>query len=136
MRRGMSTKLWARIFGLWTLLAVVGMVANRQNTIDVLNAFFAGAAVMWATGVFTLLVGIVMVVAHNRWSGGALPIIVTLYGWLVLAKGLMFVWLPASAEQAFYGSLHFGEYFYLYFVVSLAVGAYLTYGGFKKDVAA
>jgi hypothetical protein len=32
----MSTKLWARIFGLWILLVVIGMVANRQSTATVL----------------------------------------------------------------------------------------------------
>lgn len=111
------------------------MVANRQNTIDVLDAFFASAALMWTTGVFTLLVGLVVVVTHNRWSGGALPIIVTLYGWIALVKGLTFVWLPASSEQAFYNALHFSQYFYWYFIVSLVIGAYLTYGGFKVDTA-
>jgi hypothetical protein len=132
----MSTKLWARIFGLWILLVVLGMLANRQNTLDVMSGFFASQALMWTTGVFTALVGVVVVVTHNRWSGGALPFIVTLYGWIALVKGLMFVWLPASAEEAFYNALHFGQYFYLYFIVSLAIGAYLTYGGFKADAGA
>ncbi len=88
---------------------------------------------MWAVGLFTLLVGIATVVTHNRWSGGALPVIVTLYGWIVLIKGLMFVWLHAAAEQTFYNALNFGQYFYFYFIVSLAIGAYLTYGGFKAE---
>jgi hypothetical protein len=109
------------------------MVANRQNTLDVLNGFFASPALMWTTGIFTTLVGVVMVVTHNRWSGGALPFIVTLYGWIVLVKGLTFVWLPASGQQPFYNALHFDEYFYFYFIVSIVIGAHLTYGGFKAD---
>jgi hypothetical protein len=128
----MSTRLWARILGAWSLLAVVGMVANRQTTIAAVNAFFADPALMWAVGIFTVLVGIVIVLTHNRWSGGLLPVVVTLYGWLVLVKGLTFVWLPASAELAFYTALRFSEYFYVYFIVSLAIGAYLTFGGFKE----
>lgn len=132
-RKNMSTKLWARIFGLWSLLVVVGMVVNRENTIDVVNGFFASAALMWTTGIFTSLVGIVVIVTHNRWSGGALPVIVTLFGWLVLVKGLAFVWLTASAEQAFYNALHFNDYFYFYFILSLAIGIYLTYSGFKAE---
>jgi len=127
------TKAFARIFGLWTLLAVLGMIANRQAAIDVLSAFFANAGLMWVTGLFTLLAGIVIVVMHNRWSGGALTVFVTVYGWLVLVKGISFVWLPASSQLAFYNSLHFDRYFYGYFVVSLVIGAYLTYGGFKRN---
>src|SRR5579871_2180396 len=109
------------------------MIANRQAAIDVLNAFFANAGLMWVTGLFTLLAGIVIVVMHNRWSGGALTVFVTVYGWLVLVKGISFVWLPASSQLAFYNSLHFDRYFYGYFVVSLVIGAYLTYGGFKRN---
>ena len=127
------TRLFARIFGLWTLLAVTGMIANRQATIDVLNAFVGDAELMWVTGLFTLLAGIVMVVMHNRWSGGAPAVVVTIYGWIVFLKGLAFVWLPASSEVAFYSALHFSQYFYGYFVVSLALGAYLTYAGFKRN---
>lgn len=131
----MSTKLLARILGTWSLLAVLAMVVNRQNTIDLVGSFFASPALMWSVGLFSTLIGIVIVVTHNRWSGGALPVVVTLYGWIVLAKGLTFVWLPASAQQAFYNSLRFDRYFYYYFVGSLALGAYLTYGGFKTDIS-
>lgn len=128
------TKLFARIFGLWGLLATLGMIANRQTTLDAMTAFFGDAALMWMTGVFTVLVGVVVVVMHNRWSGGALSVVVTIYGWVVLVKGLSFVWLPASTEAAFYSSLHFGQYFYAYFILSLVVSAYLTYGGFRREV--
>jgi hypothetical protein len=131
----MSTKVFARIFGLWTLLAALGMVGNRENTIGVVSGFFASPALMWATGLLTLLIGIVVLVAHNRWSGGMLPLIVTLYGWIVFVKGLAFVWLPPLAEQAFYNSLHFGQCFYFYLIVPLALGVYLTYGGFRADAA-
>jgi len=43
------------------------MVANRQTTIGELNAFFANPALMWVTGVLTMLVRLAIVVAHNRW---------------------------------------------------------------------
>lgn len=128
-----STKLWARILGLWTLLVTLGMVANRQNTVAVVSGLFASGTLMWAVGVFTMLVGIAVVITHNRWSGGFLPCIVTLYGWIALVKGLAFVWLPASAELAFYHALRFGDYFYGYFILSLAVGLYVTYAGFTAD---
>lgn len=111
------------------------MVANRQTTIGTLNSFFGDPALMWVTGVLTLLAGIVIVILHNQWSGGALPVVVTIYGWIVLVKGLSFVWLPPSSELALYNALHFGQYFYAYFVVALAIGAYLTYGGFSPSRA-
>src|SRR5476649_2225828 len=94
----MPTQYLARVLGLWIVLTELGMVFNRQTTIDALNSFFADPALMWVTGVFTMLVGLAIVVAHNRWSGSPAAVIVTLYGWIATVKGLTFIWLPMSAQ--------------------------------------
>jgi hypothetical protein len=127
------TKYFARLIGLWVVLTVLGIAANRQASFDALNAFFSDPALMWITGIFTVLVGLVIVVAHNYWTGGVLPVLVTLYGWVALIKGLLFVWLPSSAQTEFYRALHFEKFYGVYFVVALALGGYLVYGGFKTE---
>lgn len=68
----------------------------------------------------------------TRLAGGPLPILVTLYGWIALVKGLALTWLPGSAAQGLYAALHVPEYFYFYVVPSLPIAAYLTYGGFTS----
>ena len=130
------TKFFARFLGLWALLAVSAMISNRETTISALNALFADPALMLVTGIFTMAIGLPIVILHNRWSGGALAVIVTLYGWIVLVKGLLFLCLPSPAQAALYQSLHFQESFYGYLVVSLVIGAYLTYAGFTSSSAA
>ncbi len=109
------------------------MVANRQMTIDALNAFFANPALMWIAGVFTTLVGLAIIVAHNRWSGSPAAVIVTLYGWIATVKGLTLVWLPMRAQLDFYQALQFPRFFYAYFVLGLALGGYLIYAGFRSN---
>ena len=62
----------------------------------------------------------------------AVPVIVTLTGWLTLLKGVVFVGLvPVSPTNFYLLELHYAQLYYFYAVVSLAVGAYLTYAGFK-----
>jgi hypothetical protein len=128
----MLTRYLARLLGLWSLVAAGAMLVNRSGTIAVLNGFFADPALMWISGVFMLLVGLAIVLSHNRWSGGAVTAIVSLYGWIVLVKGLLFLCLPPAAQAEFYRALHFETYFYAYLVVALVLGAYLNYGGFKQ----
>ena len=106
---------------------------NRQSTIDALRAFFADPALMWIAGVFTLLLGLGIVLAHNRWSGGAATIIVTLYGWMTLIKGLIFVWLPLPMQTGFYQAFHFEQFSIAYGLVALALGGYLIYCGFRTE---
>jgi hypothetical protein len=48
--------------------------------IAAIDALFADPALMLISGIFTLVIGFAVVIGHNRWSGGALPVVVTLYG--------------------------------------------------------
>jgi hypothetical protein len=81
-----------------------------------------------------VVAGLAMVLVHNVWCGGALPIIVTLAGWLTLIKGLLFLFLPADVAVGFFlGGLHYEHLFYLYAAMCFVLGAYLAYGGFKHQ---
>jgi hypothetical protein len=62
-----------------------------------------------------------------------LAVIVTLVGWMTLIKSLLFLFLPPEVEAGFFlRQLHFQELFYVYGAISLVLGIYLTYGGFKS----
>jgi hypothetical protein len=132
----MSTRFLAKLIGLWLVLVAIGIIADRQSTIDALNAFFTQPALMWITGVFTLLLGLALVLAHNRWSQGPVAAIVTFYGWAALVKGLLFLWLPLWMQEGFYIALHFERFSLAYGVVALVLGGYLMYGGFRLEPVA
>jgi len=125
------TQYLAKVLGLWIVLTELGMVANRQTSIAVLNALFTNPTLMWVIGVFTMLVGLAIVVAHNRWLGSPAAVIITLYGWIATIKGLTFVWLPTRIQLDFFQALQFPRFFYAYFILGFALGGYLIYAGFR-----
>jgi hypothetical protein len=129
----MLTKFLAKLMGLWLVLAVLSMMFNEQQTLAAVKAMFADPGLAFVTGVFTLVIGVAVVIGHNRWSGGALPILVTLYGWVALIKGLLFLIFPTDAQTAFFAALHFDRYYFGYLAIALVIGAYLIYGGFKPS---
>ena len=52
---------------------------------------------------------------------------------LRLASGLFVLFLPPGMEaELFLRQLHYQDLFYLYGCISLGLGGYLTYGGFKS----
>jgi hypothetical protein len=125
------TLFLSRLIGLYCILVALSMITRRQATLESITALLHDPARMFVLGAITLIAGLAMVLAHNKWSGGALAVIVTLVGWMTLLKSLLLLFLPPEMEAGlFLGQLHYQQLFYLYCAFSLVLGIYLTYGGF------
>jgi len=127
-----STVFLSRLLGLYCLIIACAMLAHRQFTLEAIGALLHDPPLLYVLGVLLLFAGLAMILVHNSWSGGAVPVIVTLTGWLTLLKGVVFVGLaPVSATDFYLLELRYEQLYYFYAVLALAVGAYLTYHGFK-----
>ena len=127
------TLFLSRLIGLYCILVALSMVTRKQATLESVRAVLRDPSMMFILGAIMLVAGLAMVLAHNIWSGGVLAVIVTLVGWMTLIKSLFFLFLPPEMEAGFFlGQLHYRQLFYMYTAISLVLGVYLTYGGFKS----
>jgi hypothetical protein len=133
-RRTMSplTVFLSRLIGLYCILASLSMAAHRQATVETVTALIHTPPLLLIAGIIALIAGLAMVVGHNIWSGGALPVIVTLVGWITLIRGLLVLFLPPEAGVGLFVGLHYEQFFYLYLAIPLVLGVYLTYCGFRS----
>ena len=123
----------SRLIGLYCILIALSMITRRQATVETVTALLQNPSMMLILGVITLAAGLALVLAHNIWSGGALVVVVTLVGWMALVKSLFFLFLPPEMEAGlFLRQIHYQQLFYVYSAISLVLGVYLTYGGFKS----
>jgi hypothetical protein len=123
----------SRLLGLYCILVAVAMTVQKQATLDSVTALLRNPPMLLMLGVFTTAAGLAMVLAHNIWSGGALTVIVTVAGWLALIKGVLFLVLPPQAQAEFFlKGLAYQQLFYVYMAITLGLGIYLTYGGFRS----
>ncbi len=123
----------SRLIGLYYILVALSMMSRRQATVETVTALLQNPSLMFIVGVITLAAGLAVVLAHNIWSGGALVVVVILVGWITLIKGLSFLFLSPEVEAEFFlRQLHYQQFFYMYAAISLVLGIYLTYGGFKS----
>ncbi len=127
----MSTKLLAKLMGLWMLLTVLSLAISGRASLDILNALFTEPGLMFIAGVFTMLFGLAVVLTHNRWRSGPLALVVTLLGWLAILKGLLFASLPPALIIEAFASLNFAKFLTVYLGIAFVIGALLTYAGFK-----
>ena len=127
------TLFLSQLIGLYCILIGLSMMTHSQATVETVTALLQNPSMTLIIGVITLAAGLAMVLAHNIWSGSALAVVVTLVGWMALIKSLFFLFLPPEMETGlFLQQLHYQQFFYLYSAISLVLGVYLTYGGFKS----
>jgi hypothetical protein len=126
------TVFLARLIGLFTIL-VVAAVLMRGSAVAA--AAVADGPVMFAYAIISLAIGLAMILGHNVWSGGALPVVVTLVGWLILAKGLLLLFLTPEALTRLLQQAQYGEHFYLYAAPGFVIGLYLTWAGFAAPMS-
>ena len=117
----------ARYIGLSTIVLVLAMAVRGSATVE---ATMADAPVVLSYGIISLGLGMAMIVGHNVWRGGALPVVVTVVGWLIAAKGLALLLLPPDAVTPVLGQMHYGANYYLYLAPAFVLGVYLAWAGF------
>lgn len=131
----MSTRtiFLSRLIGLYCIVVALLMVIRKPAVIDTVTAYSQSPSMMIFLGMVVVVAGLAMILAHNIWCGGALPVVVTLVGWLALIKGLLFLFLPADAYPGIILCwLRHPLLFYVSLVLILLIGIYLIYGGFRS----
>jgi hypothetical protein len=110
------------------------MLAHAQATVEIMKAIIRDPPLLFMAGLLGTTAGLAIVLAHNVWSGGALPILVTLFGWASLIKGvLLLVLSPETESRVFIAGLGFDQHPNVYAAILFLLGTYLAYAGFKSS---
>jgi hypothetical protein len=94
----------------------------------VLGPYLVVMTWFWVTGALALLIGLTIVASHTRWQG-APAIIVSLFGLLITAKGILLVALPQVSVSTAEFLLSRNGLWQALMVLMTLVGLYLTYVG-------
>jgi hypothetical protein len=121
------TVFLARLIGLFIVLLIAALLLRGSAMVETV---IADKPLMLTYAMISLAIGLAMILGHNVWLGGLLPVVVTLVGWLILAKGLLLLFVTPEALTEFFERMQYGEHMYLYVAPSLVIGLYLTWAGF------
>jgi hypothetical protein len=130
------TAFLSKLIGSYCILIALPMAIHKQSTVDTVMAMVRDTPVVFVFGFILVAVGLAMILSHNVWSGGAVPIVVTLVGWLTLIKGLLFLFLPPpAAVGVFLWGSAYEQYYYIDIAIAFILGLYLAYAGFRSTPA-
>jgi hypothetical protein len=130
------TILLGKLIGFFCILFSLSMLAHKEATVAAVTSLLHDVPLMFILGLIGLVTGLAMVLSHNVWSGGALPVIVTLFGWATLIKCLLVLFLSPEAEsRLFLEGLHYWQLFYFYYAFSTLLGVYMVYGASRPQTS-
>src|ERR1700681_3100671 len=123
-----------RLLGLFLLAVSLSLFLRRAEVLATISALIQNAPLLLILSMAALVAGLAIVLSHNIWSGGALPVLVTLFGWIILLRGLVLLMLPHETIVRLFEMSRFADLFYLYAAIPLILGLYLTFAAFTAPV--
>ncbi len=123
------TTYLAELFGLYIALMGVVMIVKQQAMREFMVAVVEQRALLYLLAALRVLIGLAIVLAHNRWSG-TLPTVVTLLGWVTLARGLALWLVPPETERKILACFQRSGPYYAAAIIAIVLGLWLAYAGF------
>ena len=132
---GARTIFLARLIGLFAILIAFSIFARKADFIATATALVHNGPAVLIFGIVALAAGLAIVLAHNVWSGGVMPVVVTICGCRNLLRGLTLLFLPADVLARILDFVHLDRWLYAYAAIPLILGLYLTIAGFTARAA-
>jgi hypothetical protein len=126
-----STVFLAKLLGLYVMAISAAMLADRRRTLATLDEMARSGAWMMFSGLVATAAGLALVLGHEVWSGGVLPVLVTTIGWAALLKGLLLLFVPGETIAAVYRTLGFERGFRVWMGGVFIVGLWMTIVAFR-----
>lgn len=124
------TLFLAKLIGLFFLIVSVALALRKDEIVETSKEMLRDRGLLLIIGSGRVAVGLALALSHSIWTGGALPIVVTLIGWLTLLRGLVVLFTPGERLTALFAATRFEQNYYAYVAIGFALGLYLTIAGF------
>jgi len=121
-----TTILVAKMLGIYLFLSGFVLLLRGRMLSHLLQDFFGHPATVYLTGVILIALSSMYLLQYNIWDG-SWKVIITIFVWLILLKGVIYLFAPKTFSKmnvekyrGFYG---------FYGVLAIAIGVYLFFLG-------
>ncbi len=118
----------ARWLGLYILIATPSIIIHRKHLQKIIDDFSGNLALIYLSGFFHLIFGVLIIVIHNVWVADW-RVLITIIGWLGIIKGLTRLYIPEKLPKLI--KIFTEKTLIFWCVVFTLIGLYLTYIGFS-----
>lgn len=124
-----NSVLLAKLIGPYIALVGIGLLFNRKAFRMVMEDFPKNSALVFITGLLTFVAGLSILLFHNLWVKDW-RVIITVFGWIALIKGVFLIALPGSLVKITNKYLENFKLVLIPWVIMLLVGIFLIVKGY------
>jgi uncharacterized protein YjeT (DUF2065 family) len=117
----------AELFGFTFVVFSLALLINPKN-IKKLFSLLEDETYMFFGGLISFIIGVAILLLHNVWAKDWV-IVVTIFGWLSVIKGMMFLFCPNCVQKAA-NKIKEKDWLSVALVVMVFFGLALVYSGF------
>jgi uncharacterized protein YjeT (DUF2065 family) len=119
-----------QVLGIVYLAVGIGMLINPDFYKKLMSEFSENPPSMYLSGLAAMVIGYLLVTFHNIWPNDW-PVIITIFGWVALIKGLFLLLLPrVSIKISSFFQIQMTKLLTVWAIVVAVVGVLLAWLGF------
>ncbi len=119
----------AKLIGLTLAIFALGALMRPVVISRVMRDFNTHSFTTLLAGFMGMVIGLAMVLSHNVWES-SWRVIITIFGWIALLKGLSYIFAPQAILGTAQGILGTPGRARVVLIIAFLFGAFLAYKGF------
>jgi hypothetical protein len=116
--------LVAKILGIYLVVSGLFLLIKGKTIPNLLKDFFDHPATVFLTGVILIFLSSMYLIQYNIWNGTS-QALVTLFVWLIMLKGLLYIFFPQMLNEI--AVKKFRRSFAIYGLVAIIIGLYFFF---------
>jgi cytochrome bd-type quinol oxidase subunit 2 len=126
----METSLFlAQLIGPVLIVIGVGLLLKKTEFREMATDFLSSRALIFVSGLLTLVAGLAIVLTHNVWEFNW-PVIITILGWLSVFGGVFRILFPNSVQSVGTSMLDKPATMTVSGAIQIVLGLWLSYVGY------
>ncbi|MES0403357.1 MAG: hypothetical protein ABUJ93_07615 [Hyphomicrobium sp.] len=126
----METSLFlAQLIGPVLIVIGVGLLLKQTEFREMATDFLSSRALIFVSGLLTLVTGLAIVLTHNVWEFNW-PVIITILGWLSVFGGVFRILFPDSVQSMGTSMLDKPAMMTVSGAIQIVLGLWLSYVGY------
>ncbi len=118
------TIIAVKILGIYLVVSGLFLIFRGKTVPHLLKDFFDHPAIVYLTGIILIFLSSMYLIQYNIWDG-TWRAVVTLLAWMVMLKGLIYIFVPRVLNERVISK--FRGLFGVYGLVAIMMGLYLFF---------